>query len=336
MALDPILWAMKDAPTADVEEWAVLSCMAESADEDGCNAFQATGTIAKRAKLSTRTVQRRIDSMLERGLIVLGDQENERLLRIPAHLRPTNYDLCIPFSWYGNIGRVNEYRETQGRAPLTPDDRPPLGPPPTKKKRADAGKTKGSNDETQAAPIVQAEQPAEERGDFKSPPDSESPHDFLSGEGVTTSRPEGRQEVTQPSPSTHPTDPPLSLPPSAANVADPAASTGSPTGSPKRKNGTRLPDDFTVTPPMVEWARDNAPDVDGRVETEKFMDYWRAKPGKDGVKLDWPATWRNWFRTAQQRAETQRATPRRGEFDWDAAMAKAEQMERHLGGGAGA
>jgi hypothetical protein len=24
-----------------------------------------------------------------------------------------------------------------------------------------------------------------------------------------------------------------------------------------------------------------------------FVDYWVARPGKDGVKLDWPATYRN-------------------------------------------
>jgi hypothetical protein len=27
-----------------------------------------------------------------------------------------------------------------------------------------------------------------------------------------------------------------------------------------------------------------------------FRDYWHAKPGKDGAKLDWSATWRNWCR----------------------------------------
>lgn len=29
---------------------------------------------------------------------------------------------------------------------------------------------------------------------------------------------------------------------------------------------------------------------------ETFRDYWRAKAGKEGVKLDWEATWRNWVR----------------------------------------
>lgn len=27
-----------------------------------------------------------------------------------------------------------------------------------------------------------------------------------------------------------------------------------------------------------------------------FSDYWIAKPGREGVKLDWAATWRNWVR----------------------------------------
>lgn len=66
-----------------------------------------------------------------------------------------------------------------------------------------------------------------------------------------------------------------------------------------RKRGSRIPDDFEVAAEMVSWARENAPDVDGRRETERFRDYWRGKSGKDATKDDWPATWRNWMRKAQ-------------------------------------
>lgn len=59
---------------------------------------------------------------------------------------------------------------------------------------------------------------------------------------------------------------------------------------------------------MVAWARENTPDVDGRAQTEVFVDYWRAKAGAGGTKLDWPATWRNWMRRAQEAA----ARPRNG------------------------
>ena len=68
-----------------------------------------------------------------------------------------------------------------------------------------------------------------------------------------------------------------------------------------RKLGTRLPDDFAVTPDMVTWARKNAPHVDGRRETEQFCDYWQAKPGKDGRKIDWIAAWRYWMRNSENR-----------------------------------
>ena len=66
-----------------------------------------------------------------------------------------------------------------------------------------------------------------------------------------------------------------------------------------RKRGARLPDDFAVTPEMVEWARERVPNVDGRLETEKFVNHWRSKTGKDATKLDWAATWRNWMLNAR-------------------------------------
>jgi hypothetical protein len=70
-----------------------------------------------------------------------------------------------------------------------------------------------------------------------------------------------------------------------------------------RKLGTRLPDDFWPSPEMFEWFRKNCPNVDGKTEHAQFRDWWHAKPGKDGRKLDWPATWRNWMRTAEKRSQ---------------------------------
>jgi hypothetical protein len=77
-----------------------------------------------------------------------------------------------------------------------------------------------------------------------------------------------------------------------------------------RKTGTRMPDPFPVTAEMARWAREHAPHVDVGRETERFADHWRGKPGKDGRKLDWTATWRNWMRTAEDRqGPRQRASP---------------------------
>lgn len=75
-----------------------------------------------------------------------------------------------------------------------------------------------------------------------------------------------------------------------------------------RKQGTRLPDDFYPSPEMTAWFRKNCPHVDGKREHAQFCDYWRAKPGKDGRKVDWAATWRNWMRTAEARSQP-RARP---------------------------
>lgn len=84
-----------------------------------------------------------------------------------------------------------------------------------------------------------------------------------------------------------------------------------PEGQPKRKRGTRIPADFKVTPEMVTWAREKCPHVDGKRETEKFINYWQAKSGKDATKLDWAATWKNWMLNAAERAPHGRASPGR-------------------------
>lgn len=68
--------------------------------------------------------------------------------------------------------------------------------------------------------------------------------------------------------------------------------------------GTRLPEDWTPDPDLVEEMRLERPDVDPDFETRKFVDYWCAKAGSAATKKDWRRTWRNWIRSA-------RATPGR-------------------------
>lgn len=67
--------------------------------------------------------------------------------------------------------------------------------------------------------------------------------------------------------------------------------------------GTRIPDDFasTITAEMVTWVRENCPNVDGKDQTNRFVDFWVGKSGKDGTKLNWVATWRNWMRREQDK-----------------------------------
>lgn len=78
-----------------------------------------------------------------------------------------------------------------------------------------------------------------------------------------------------------------------------------------KRRATRIADDFAVTDRMAAWARENAPEVDIGRETAKFVNHFKGKGGKDGTKLDWVATWRNWLlRSAEYAAERQaRASP---------------------------
>lgn len=92
------------------------------------------------------------------------------------------------------------------------------------------------------------------------------------------------------------------------------------------KRGTRLPDDWQPTEEMRQWFREQpfANAVNPVMETQKFVDYWRAQPGQRGVKLDWVATWRNWMRTAAERLRPRTAAPQHPEVG-------AEHRERVAG-----
>lgn len=76
----------------------------------------------------------------------------------------------------------------------------------------------------------------------------------------------------------------------------------------RTKRGTRIPDDFTVTASMVDWARENVPLVDGKRSTDRFVNYFQAKTGRDATKLDWERTWRNWLLKDQEDAERRPAS----------------------------
>lgn len=62
--------------------------------------------------------------------------------------------------------------------------------------------------------------------------------------------------------------------------------------------GSRLPADWQPAPEEIRWAQTARPELSIPIEIESFRDYWAAKPGKDGRKADWSATWRNWIRRA--------------------------------------
>lgn len=64
-----------------------------------------------------------------------------------------------------------------------------------------------------------------------------------------------------------------------------------------RQRGTRIADDWKPSADDIESARaEGLSDTQIAREVSKFLDYWRGRPGKEGIKLDWAATWRNWVR----------------------------------------
>lgn len=87
--------------------------------------------------------------------------------------------------------------------------------------------------------------------------------------------------------------------------------------SAKSPRGTALPKDWTLPDDWKTWAEKERPDVDVVTVSESFRDFWIAKPGKDGRKADWQATWRNWVRN--QRAQTYRKAAPAGDI-WAGAV----------------
>lgn len=57
---------------------------------------------------------------------------------------------------------------------------------------------------------------------------------------------------------------------------------------------------FLMTAEMLAWAKEKAPAVNLDRETERFCDYWT---GTGKAMADWPSTWRNWMRRAQDDLE---------------------------------
>lgn len=88
--------------------------------------------------------------------------------------------------------------------------------------------------------------------------------------------------------------------------------------------GTRIPNEFHVTPEMQTWFDANIKGINSRIELEKFIDYWTSQPGQKGVKTDWVATWRNWMRRA---SESSKNVPQ-AEQDEALERWRAEREER--------
>ena len=67
--------------------------------------------------------------------------------------------------------------------------------------------------------------------------------------------------------------------------------------SPTASRGSRLSQDWSLPDEWRTFALKERPDLDPVKTAERFKDFWIAKAGKEAVKLEWFATWRNWVRS---------------------------------------
>jgi len=77
----------------------------------------------------------------------------------------------------------------------------------------------------------------------------------------------------------------------------------------KNDRGCRLPADWQ--PSQADLAECQSSGLDAASVAAKFRDYWHAKPGANGRKCDWPATWRNWCRREAEQIQARK--PKRGQ-----------------------
>ncbi|WP_409361087.1 DUF1376 domain-containing protein [Bartonella heixiaziensis] len=63
--------------------------------------------------------------------------------------------------------------------------------------------------------------------------------------------------------------------------------------------GHRLPDDWQAD--IKAAISEGLSEEQAHWQEKKFRDYWHAKSGKEALKVDWQATWRNWFRREIER-----------------------------------
>lgn len=97
----------------------------------------------------------------------------------------------------------------------------------------------------------------------------------------------------------------------------------------RAKRGTRLADDWKLPGEWGQWAIERGllnTEVDR--QAERFKDYWLARAGAGGIKLDWFATWRTWIdREAERLGRSPRppagSPAQAGEFSretWEAIL----------------
>jgi hypothetical protein len=87
------------------------------------------------------------------------------------------------------------------------------------------------------------------------------------------------------------------------------------------ERGIRLPDDWQPSPIDFDFAiKFGLSQRQAIAEAEKFRDYWQTKVGKEGIKANWAAAWRNWIRNTEKYGASKDRPQRAAEWsaiDWN-------------------
>ena len=78
-------------------------------------------------------------------------------------------------------------------------------------------------------------------------------------------------------------------------------------------NSYRLPEDWQPRENDIQIMDEHFPEIDLKLETHAFRDYWAGISGARAKKSDWDATWRNWIRNNHKR-QSQSNRPKN---DWN-------------------
>lgn len=279
MSVSAVKWALYRAPYRDHSDLAVLLVIADKCGPEEttpyAGAFPSRATIAETVGMSVRTVHRRIQSLMDQGLIRRGNQ-NLPYEIAPAKRRwertpPTVYDVCP------GMVRSADWSDAQL-----------------------AKKRKG-------AAVPQREHATPRSGDTTT-----SPHDVNTSPGDTTTSPSdvnGSDPVTQPRPrpgdvrtSHKPAD---NHPGTIQQRADDDQSRETPAASaapqpreepkpPKRKKPRHpIADDWEPRPDVRDQMKTECPTVDQDTELLMFRDHFLAKAE---TSTDWNLNYRGWCR----------------------------------------